>query len=323
MKKVCFVVPYFGTFKDGFQLFLNSCARNPKFNWLFLTDNAFDYDVPSNVEVVRTSFAQLARKIQSYFDFQINLSRPYKLCDYKPAYGYLFRELLKGYDFWGYCDTDLIWGDIGKFITDDVLDRFDKIGELGHCTVIRNSDRTNKAFLHSYGGTPRYQEVFQNEANCSFDEEYSSSINNIFNLMGVKIYPLDSQANLYTKSSFFRLIKLHSDHEYSIEPIVRGLFIWDRGTLTRWEKQEGHLFKQEYLYIHFQSRPMRVAEDLNPCKYKIIPNSFDDLEQSSVTNDNFYKIKKRHWNLHYFRLRFSNLVKKSQQLVKIRRDRLY
>ena len=32
-----------------------------------------------------------------------------------------------GYDFWGHCDMDLIWGDIRNFITEDVLSKYDKI----------------------------------------------------------------------------------------------------------------------------------------------------------------------------------------------------
>ena len=34
MEKVVFIIPYFGKFNNYFQLFLNSCAYNKKFEWL-------------------------------------------------------------------------------------------------------------------------------------------------------------------------------------------------------------------------------------------------------------------------------------------------
>ena len=47
------------------------------------------------------------------------------------------------YDFWGYCDIDLIFGNIRKFITDDILDKYDKILSRGHFTLFRNKDSIN------------------------------------------------------------------------------------------------------------------------------------------------------------------------------------
>ena len=43
---------------------------------------------------------------------QVTLDRPYKLCDFKPAYGFIFGEYLKEYDYWGHCDIDIVWGDL-------------------------------------------------------------------------------------------------------------------------------------------------------------------------------------------------------------------
>ena len=41
-----------------------------------------------------------------------------KLCDYKPAYGLIFEDELIGYDYWGFCDTDILLGDIYQFLED-------------------------------------------------------------------------------------------------------------------------------------------------------------------------------------------------------------
>ena len=33
------------------------------------------------------------------------------MCDYKVAYGEMFQDYIKEYDFWGHCDMDMIFGE--------------------------------------------------------------------------------------------------------------------------------------------------------------------------------------------------------------------
>ena len=56
-------------------------------------------------------------------DFEIVLNEPYDLCDFKVAYGEIFQEYLEPYDFWGFCDCDLIYGDIRHFLTEELLEK--------------------------------------------------------------------------------------------------------------------------------------------------------------------------------------------------------
>ena len=51
MKKVAYVIPYFGKFPKGFDLFLMSCRNNPTIDWLIFTDDHTSYEYPSNVKV--------------------------------------------------------------------------------------------------------------------------------------------------------------------------------------------------------------------------------------------------------------------------------
>ena len=78
---------------------------------MIITDIKEKYDYPDNVKVINMSFTELRKKVQSCFDFKIYLGKPYKLCDYKCAYGLIFEEYIKNYDFWGHCDLDCIYGD--------------------------------------------------------------------------------------------------------------------------------------------------------------------------------------------------------------------
>lgn len=103
MEKIVLIQPYFGKFPNYFELHLLSIRRNPDITWIFFTDDHTEYDWPSNAEVHYMGFDDMQRLVQSRFEFQISLEKPYKLCDFKPAYGWIFRDYLEGYDYWGHC----------------------------------------------------------------------------------------------------------------------------------------------------------------------------------------------------------------------------
>ncbi|MGZ1250167.1 DUF6625 family protein [Lactobacillus delbrueckii subsp. bulgaricus] len=56
MKKVAFIVPYFGKLPNYFQLFLNSCRLNKNFKWIIVTDDKTSYSWPQNVQKIDMSF---------------------------------------------------------------------------------------------------------------------------------------------------------------------------------------------------------------------------------------------------------------------------
>ena len=65
-----------------------------------------------------------------------------------------------------------------------------------------------------------------------------------------------------------------------------------------------------------QSRQMKIHLK-NTDVYKIIPNVFEDLEVpvKEINIYSFKKIKKKYFNLHYFRLRGKNLMIKIKKRV--------
>ena len=318
MKKVTFIIPYFGKFNNYFGIFLNSCATNQEYEWIIFTDDRRTFIYPPNVKVEYCTFEDVRNRIQSKFDFNIALKNPYKLCDYKVAYGYIFEDYLYDSLFWGYCDCDLIFGNLSKFISQDDLDKFDKIGILGHCTLYKNIDKCNRAFMLELNGRTIYKEIFQNNDNCSFDEEFNLSINSIFQEYGFTIRKDEYEANLLTKSSNFKITRLNLDTlKYENEKKIKSFFVWENGALYRYILKGKRILREEYMYIHMQSRIMNIRmHDLSVNKFKIIPNSFDDLEVHEISNDTIKQIKTKHFNIHYFKLRFKNLIIKLKKIFK-------
>ena len=143
MKSVVIIIPYFGNFPNYFQLFLNSCKYNKTIDWVIITDNESKYNYPQNVRKVKDTFVEVQKRIRRKFDFDVVVDNVHKLCEYKPAYAYLFPELVEGYDYWGYGDIDLIYGNLRHFLTEEVLS-YEKIFTLGHLTLIENKEKFEK-----------------------------------------------------------------------------------------------------------------------------------------------------------------------------------
>lgn len=308
MKKIAFIIPYFGKLKNYFQLFLESCKYNETIDWIIFTDDHFDYKYPKNVHVNYCTFNEIREKFIKKFNFKISLDKPYKLCDYKPTYGYVFSEYLSEYDFWGFCDIDLIWGDIRQFYTEELLDKFDKIGFYGHSTIFRNNEYINKLFMKKIGLVERYKEVYTTNVGCSFDEELNNSINNIFLDEGILCDFNEYCANIYRKSSNFKLVHYNFEKsKYEVEKNKKCFFVFNHGKLWRYDIKNRD--KKEFLYIHMQSRKMKInTKDFE--LYKIVPNSFDSITYEELEDKKIRYVKIKHFNLHYFIHRFGNLKKK-------------
>ncbi|MGL5902501.1 MAG: DUF6625 family protein, partial [Cetobacterium sp.] len=172
MKKIIIILPYFGKFPNYFSLWLKSVELNPNIDFLLITDNEFNYELPKNIKIITRKFEELKAEIQKCFDFEIILNSPYKICDYRPAFGFIFKEHINGYDFWGHCDADMIFGDLKKFLSDEILEKNYKIYTKGHLSLYRNIDLMNTLFKntktkHYY----KYFEVFKTSYPCHFDED--------------------------------------------------------------------------------------------------------------------------------------------------------
>ena len=106
MKRVIFIILYIGNYPWYFLYFLKSCTYNPDIDFKILSDADIPLSVkPDNVELIPYSLEQFNEDATKALGFKINVEKAYKLCDFKPAYGYIFSDYVKNYDFWGYCAT--------------------------------------------------------------------------------------------------------------------------------------------------------------------------------------------------------------------------
>lgn len=306
--KIAIIVPYFGKMPNYFQLFLNSCASNKKFDWLILSDDKTKYDYPENVHFIQMTFQECQDLAQSKFDFQIELGRPQKLCDYKCAYGRIFEQFLQDYDWWGHCDLDQIFGDLEAFITEDMLRHYDKIGSLGHLTLYRNTLDNCKVFTSPLNGRSRYREVFESQKGCAFDEWLPDNINEIYINSGRPIMLENMGADVNSYYTQFSLTTFDlKKRKYIQSDIKNSIFMLEKGKLFQIYTGKTGLEKIEYPYVHLQKRKMKdIRSDFNAKDYYIIPNCFVD----KTNNPEKLLSKSKKWkvlNYQYFKVKAQSL----------------
>lgn len=290
MKNACFIIPYFGKLPVTMPAFLRSCGENPDFNWLILTDDHTGYDYPENVQCLYCTFSDFVHRVQSFFDFPIALSRPYKICDFRAAFGLIFAEELKNFRFWGHCDLDQYFGKISNFITNDILEQYDKILCLGHFTLFRNTEKINEMYLMTDQKNGQgYRQAFSEEKHWIFDEwpETNASINRIMKQQKVKtFYRHDAFCDLVPFCSRFqRYIFDHETERWVKEKTLNMVFIWDKGKLLRYYYDGRGLVCEETLYVHIRQRKMDMtAYHGNTDVFSIIPNRIVSFTEREAVN---------------------------------------
>lgn len=298
MKKCCFIIPYFGKLPNYFQLFLNSCATNKNYDWLLLTDDSSNYIYPTNVTRVLTSFENIVQLFSQKLGMQVALPKPYKLCDYKPAYGFLFSEYITDYQFWGHGDIDTIMGDLDAFITDDLLEKFDKIFCLGHLILYRNTTEVNRAFMTD----GHYRHIYTHPEYKRFDEvpitEDKITIDQLIEKNHLKIFKDSFLMDVYVYDTLFRRVKYEcSNDQFVLEKTKKALYVWQNGKVLRYYiNANKELTKEEFIYIHLQKREMKMLIDpkMETTSFKIVPNAFMELKYEPVTIKNIKREKKIH-----------------------------
>lgn len=272
MHSIAYIVPYFGKFPKGFQFWLMSCGCNPSIDWLIFTDDHTEYNYPENVKVAYWSFEQMRERVQSIYDFPISLERPYKLCDFKPAYGEIFAKELQGYEFWGDCDIDLVWGNIRKFYTDDILERYEKVGFNGHSMLFRNTPQVNARYRTIIEGLLSYREAFSVDKSFAFDEP---GMDAIYEALDIPVYKEIDFANLLKYDYGFYL---DWQEEGDKEKNDAQVFTWSNGVVTRYYLYRGKIETREYLYLHYWCRPttFRIKRYDPNLQYLIYPDVTTD-----------------------------------------------
>jgi hypothetical protein len=311
MISVAVICAYFGELPGSYEPWIYSCKFNPSIDFLLITDQKIESPY-QNVHIINSSFSEVQKLTNRKLNCQVALERPYKLCDLKPLYGIIFAEYLKGYDYWGHCDMDMVFGDIRSFLEKYNLKKYDKFLDLGHLSLYRNTYENNVRFKESGSLCGSWEDVVVDVKGHAFDER-----NGIYQIFIKNQYPqFDGRIYADISAIYKRFRCALDDKNYDYQA-----FYWEDGKTYRdyWENKIRK--KEEFIYIHFQKRGLsKPTFDINNCNaFYIGPLGFfekkKDTKLLDVEKINPYK-GKLYEKAELWRFNTKNLISKVKRKTK-------
>ncbi|NMZ29812.1 hypothetical protein HBO40_19405 [Pseudomonas protegens] len=248
--RILFLMPYFGRWPFWMPFFLESCRRNPDIDWLFFSDCGTPDNLPPNVKLESMSFSEYCALVSRRLEIDFVPNAAYKLCDIRPAMGYIHIDRLEGYDFWAFGDIDLVYGDLRAYFTADRLAGYDLFSTherrvAGHLCLIRNTARKLELFRQ----IKDWQTRFTDQQHHALDEGAFSRIFLWRKNFPEPLFKLVGKFNPWRRRSEFT--------EAFSTP--GGVIKWHDGSRdfpTRWYWKDGHLTNdrdgdRSFPYFHF------------------------------------------------------------------------
>jgi len=314
LPSICIVIPWFGPWPAWMRFFLESCRWNPTVDWLLFGDAPPPEDLPSNVRIVTVGFGDYRALAASRLGIKPEWTEPYKLCDLKPALGFIHEADIAPYDYWGFGDLDVIYGNIRRFYTrqilvHDLLSTHEHIVS-GHFALLRTTPRMLTAFKQ----IPRWKAHLSSARYRHFDERVFSRLF----LPQRAIWPEGSLPS--AEAIWRRLITPYLGGGYFQERFSTNLstlkwvdgsmnfpqqWFWDRGRLTTDRSGD-----REFLYLHFSHwqsnrwtgrevaawknlRCLDKVPDTRPSAFAIGANGFTPLPHLPRANSSPESARKR------------------------------
>lgn len=260
VSSIILIIPYFGKWPFWMPLFVKSCQFNPDVNWLLIGDCGRPERMPENMTYQFISFEDYCNRVSQTLGLDFHPDQPYKLCDLKPALGYVHEEEIRGYDFWGFGDLDLVYGDLKGYFTEEKLARYDFIATherrvSGHLCIMRNNEKYRNLFWK----IPTFRERIQDKAHHALDEGGFSRLflkrknfpRPLFRMAGM-LNPLRRSAEFKEAFSTPNGKVPWVDGSYNFPEV----WIWDHGKLTN-----SRMLGREFPYFHFLSWKSEFKKD--------------------------------------------------------------
>lgn len=164
------IITYFGNFTDAAQKSLESLLENDIDVMLF-ADSEVLYK-KNNFYFNNMNALLLKNIVEAKMNLKQNFKSYYKLCDFKVFFPFIFSDFYtKEYDYVGFCDLDVLYGDINSFIDSPTTEYFDVIGNRGHFTLFYSKYYNQLCSrLMSKNVFPVLKTILESKCNYAFDE---------------------------------------------------------------------------------------------------------------------------------------------------------
>jgi hypothetical protein len=244
------LIPYFGQWPEWINLFVESCKWNPGVHWRLYTDCGEPENKADNVHYTHLSFDDYKALVRERLGILFDPPDPYRLCDLKPCLAYIHEQDVDGFQFFGYGDVDVVYGNISVFYTDDVLARFNVLSThperlSGHFAVLRNTHTFRRAFVH----IPNYRALLEQPHHLGMDENHFTAVffppaNRLRGFRRMIDYFHPCRRGLLFRERYSTVLSPRGWHDGTMNYPQK--WYWRRGRLTN--ESDG---EREFLYLHF------------------------------------------------------------------------
>jgi len=101
--------------------------KNNDIDFIVINDHITESGTDQNLHYINMNLEEVNTVASRQLNCPIQLDNAWKINELKPLFVDIFRNLLTSYDYWGWCDLDIIWGCLRQFLNEDLLDKFDMI----------------------------------------------------------------------------------------------------------------------------------------------------------------------------------------------------
>jgi hypothetical protein len=244
------LIPYFGRWPEWIDLFVESCKWNPSVRWRLYTDCGEPENKADNVDYVHLSFDDYKALVRERLGIAFDPPDPYKLCDLKPCLAHIHERDVAGFQFFGYGDIDVVYGNIRIFYTDDVLARSNVLSThperlAGHFAVLRNT----RAFRRAFKRIRNYRTLLEQPHHASMDESHFTRVffpaaDKPHRIRRMIDYFDPCRRSLLFVERYGTVLSPRGWHDGTMN--YPKQWYWRRGCLTN--ERDG---EREFLYLHF------------------------------------------------------------------------
>jgi hypothetical protein len=262
MHKIILLIPYFGKFPEWSALFFESIKRNNTIDFYFFTDcDIENYQAP-NIKYTKLSFLDYLKLVNRKNNLNFNPSNAYKICDLRPLFGALHNDVIENYDFYGWTDMDILFGDIRSFYNEEILGKYEVFsthnGRIsGHFSLFKNTVKNKLMYKKIY----RWQEALAKKEFVGIDEH------GLTNAYMLTIFDkINQKFNLHIDNFITRYFstlkrkKLYFTEQYTTPFTV---IPWIDGSInsnqpSTWYYKDGIItndrdLSRKFIYLHFMN----------------------------------------------------------------------
>ena len=115
-RKLCVMTVFFGPLPPWLPLTLHSMEANDGVDFVVVGDAAPPAVLPPNVRFEHIAYAAMQARLSELTGRTVAYTNTYKANDIKPLLPRLYPDVVRSYEWWGWADLDVVFGDVLKFL---------------------------------------------------------------------------------------------------------------------------------------------------------------------------------------------------------------